>query len=896
MRLSLRLFFVIVVFLRQLSLPQQGVWAQTNLPEQVAVILILDNSGSMRTSDPDNLRFTAARLFIALLDQGDAVGMIRFSTSSQPLTDGVMLLENPEQKKQLTQLFAPVPPDGYTDIKSALQDTAAMLASGDLRQRETIIILLTDGKPEIPQPYPEYETETLAVGRSLGVPVLSIALTSAAQTPFLTRLAVETGGSVLPADQASDLLDAYLEIFGQLKDRSVLGSGTTAVPGQIELEVEPSLAPYIERISFIAVKPANAEIELMTPDGQVVTLDDPSLDFSMTEDDRFIVLTLTQPPGGEWQLNVQGNRGVALGRAVIRSRLRAAVISPVGYFEAGQPVLIVANLVEDQEDGLPIKIVGEARFSALITRPDGSRESLDRLYDDGTHGDLRAGDGNFSRAYVNTDLEGVYLVRVTGSKGLIPVEKIGRFETIVIPQFVVDQPNEDSYDIREQAVEFEVHLEGGRQSLLDQGELLAIVTSPSGKVQSVLLEQRENHYLGAFLPTEDGVYQVLFIPKDASYQGIPYRYQAKVSFEARIIHNVRNLTEDINLGRIEVLQAEQGFELTLDFESDSPHAEPVQIELRDFTGYMLKKTEEWTIPASGKATFRILLAPTGEVQPGKYNGRLIFSTRNGVDLVGASVNLELEVFQPRLIFSPSSIDLGSPATCRQWKAEFPLMVESSSRKVETVSFSLDAANLLLQPTSFEVSPGKQEITFGITPTQKLAAGAYKLMMAISTRQGVEISPADEISLQFTYLPFWSRCRTPLTWGGVGLFLIAIGIGWGMRILRTTTAQPLVTGTLQHWPVGRRSESQDFDLTALKKSSVTIGRGSDCDLSLSDPTLEMKHALLKAESEVDKIQIVLMPLEGVRIGYRPLTGATPLAHQDIFTMGEREFQYLSDTGE
>ena len=48
--------------------------------------------------------------------------------------------------------------------------------------------------------------------------MLSIALTPAAQTPFLNRVAAETGGVVVPADDASDLLNACLEVFSQVKD------------------------------------------------------------------------------------------------------------------------------------------------------------------------------------------------------------------------------------------------------------------------------------------------------------------------------------------------------------------------------------------------------------------------------------------------------------------------------------------------------------------------------------------------------------------------------------------------------------------------------------------------------------------------------------------------------
>lgn len=105
-----------------LGLASPGVaTAQETAPGQVAVILILDNSGSMRTSDPDDLRFTAARLFVALLDEGDAAGLIVFSTGSRPLTQGLVVIGHAGQKRDLVRQMSPAPAEGATDVKAGHQ-------------------------------------------------------------------------------------------------------------------------------------------------------------------------------------------------------------------------------------------------------------------------------------------------------------------------------------------------------------------------------------------------------------------------------------------------------------------------------------------------------------------------------------------------------------------------------------------------------------------------------------------------------------------------------------------------------------------------------------------------------------------------------------------------------
>ncbi|HID87969.1 MAG TPA: FHA domain-containing protein, partial [Anaerolineae bacterium] len=114
--------------------------------------------------------------------------------------------------------------------------------------------------------------------------------------------------------------------------------------------------------------------------------------------------------------------------------------------------------------------------------------------------------------------------------------------------------------------------------------------------------------------------------------------------------------------------------------------------------------------------------------------------------------------------------------------------------------------------------------------------------------------------------------------------------------REATRPPLVTGTLYHWPRGNQAAAEPADLTALKRTEVSIGRGDQCDLVIPDPSLAGEHAILRAEKVVDQVQVLLVPVAEVRMGYRVIREAMPLRHGDTFTMGEREFQYLSDEGE
>ncbi|MBU2610994.1 MAG: VWA domain-containing protein, partial [Chloroflexi bacterium] len=406
-----KLVTVWIMIALALTLLPQPVKAEQPAPGQVSVILIMDNSGSMKTSDPADLRFTAVRLFISLLDEGDQVGLILFSTQSHTLTGGLVTLYGEAEKRKLLNQTQFAAADGYTDIKAALLDARDMLPMAQGGAGKTVVILLTDGKPEISQPYAAYEDEALDVARTLGVPVLSIALMTAAQTPFLNRLAAQTGGLVVPAEDAADLLDAYLEVFSQIKDRTVIGSGLAQSPGNAALEIDPALAPYITKVSFILSKPDNIQSKFLAPSGEEITPESSGVASFLADDPRFVVIIMHHPAGGGWNFQLSG-QGMVMRRAILHSRLRSAITSPGRFHQAGQPMPIVVSLIEQKDDGQTTKIIGDAAFSALITLPDGKQESLDRFYDDGTHGDARANDGDYTRLFVNTDQPGSYDVAI----------------------------------------------------------------------------------------------------------------------------------------------------------------------------------------------------------------------------------------------------------------------------------------------------------------------------------------------------------------------------------------------------------------------------------------------------------------------------------------------------
>lgn len=614
--------FLLVLVVMILFLPSS---AGAGPVKKVTVVLLLDNSGSMKGSDPQDLRFTGARLFSTLLDNSDALGLVVFSTQAEALTEHLMTLHAQSDRQNLLASLDSIPsPQGYTDIKAALEQARRLLPQFVQPEEKVVLVLLTDGQPEIPVPYPQYEQEALDLAKSLHVPVMAIALTSSAQTPFLDRMIQLTGGQVYPARDASDLMRIYLQVLGEIKDRTVIGG--QEFQAETSLNIDPALAPYLYSATFVITGESSAQVQSVGPQADIL-----SSSLFGDGDPRFIVRSLENPLGGRYTFRLAGG-GKHQVWAILYSKLRAKIVQPGSFFPEGQEMPIMVNMLEETPTGQYVKIIGQAEFTAVVTRPDGSRESLDRFYDDGTHGDRVAGDGDYTRLYPNTNLAGEYQISVMGWKGAIPVQAEGQVEIMPFPEIQVIAPVPDS-KIRSDAVEFVVHLSTDPTDSLDQGDLVVYLTNPLGQEQEIVLIPGKDGYVAVYKPGEGGKIHVRIETRQARYRGVEFQTALDYDFDLELIHYVdvqvertQALDGCLNEGRdVEVpltLRADTAESLHLSASTDwkvfpsqieaSPGSRLVTVQLRSEKQGENDQDELVTLYVNGDNT--LVIRPAAEIQ------------------------------------------------------------------------------------------------------------------------------------------------------------------------------------------------------------------------------------------------------------------------------------------
>ncbi|MHB8920873.1 MAG: vWA domain-containing protein [Halothiobacillus sp.] len=373
----------------------------TNEPE---LHVLIDVSGSMKQTDPTNLRRPALRLLGDLLPPSAQIGIWFFGDKVTPMlsTQAASSSVKALVRNTAAKIRSNEP---YTDIPSALAVAAKTWNTNTDRN----ILLLSDGMVDIS---PDKAINTRAQTdllqkivpqlRAAHIRVHTIALSKDADRQLLAKIAADTGGLFVEADSADALQRAFLKIFEAAAPRDGLPLKDN------KFLVDKS----VKELTLLAFRDkSNQPTRLKMPDGQII--DESSSknrpewhwDASGGRD----LITIEQPPAGQWQI--------------------------IGALDPDNRALIITDL-KLQLSTLPTRIYpgevinGDLMLTNLdqpITRPAltqvikaGIEEHKDqeiiqniKLNDQGADPDIIGGDGKFNFQLHLIDPAGIYSLVAT---------------------------------------------------------------------------------------------------------------------------------------------------------------------------------------------------------------------------------------------------------------------------------------------------------------------------------------------------------------------------------------------------------------------------------------------------------------------------------------------------
>ncbi|WP_227519372.1 VWA domain-containing protein [Marinobacter sp. es.042] len=364
-------WFGLVALCFVLSLPV-GLNAQESddvqLPEQSDVRIIVDISGSMKDTDPENLRQPAVRLLARLLPEGASAGVWTFGQYVNMLVP----------HREVTNAWREMAIERSAQINSvalrtnlgAAIETASddYFTDGDLSR--THFILLTDGKVDISDDPAKNTAEEARILDTIvadlierGATFHPVALSEAADTDFLKALATDSGGRFQVADTADALNLAFLQALN------------TAVP-QEQIPIEGNGFTVDEGVrEFTALifwgeseTSATRELALVRPDDQVVNLSEFPDNVRWAREAGYDLITVDEPLAGQWRIDGELGEG---SRVTVVSDLRMVVNPLPPSFTLQEPLKLRVGFFEEGEKITNPDFLGVIEVSLSITSEDG---------------------------------------------------------------------------------------------------------------------------------------------------------------------------------------------------------------------------------------------------------------------------------------------------------------------------------------------------------------------------------------------------------------------------------------------------------------------------------------------------------------------------------------------
>jgi len=285
------------------------------------VIFVIDNSGSMRQSDPQKLALSASNLFIDMCEGSDSrVGYVMFTNeipAFQPLTD---LQSNNESLKAAiarTQWVS----NGDTDTALGLEKAYELLerdSLGGKSDRKPVVILLSDGNTDLPRG-PRTKAESLAALEVMktkfadaGVPIHTIGFNfdGSLDIEAMGEIADITGATFDEVNSADQLPGILRKIYGHLTGAESRHYQMTATGGPQSYIITPkNSSAYKVTVTISANNPIK-DASITDPDGTNYDVSKQSAAVSVNEDPnrKYILFTLYRPAKGDWVLTFTGTK------------------------------------------------------------------------------------------------------------------------------------------------------------------------------------------------------------------------------------------------------------------------------------------------------------------------------------------------------------------------------------------------------------------------------------------------------------------------------------------------------------------------------------------------------------------------------------------------------------
>lgn len=350
-------------------------------PAAPDVRVLIDVSGSMKKTDPGNLRVPAMKLLSELLPNGASAGVWLFDAGVVPLLPPAPV--DAAWKQEARSRAARIHSRGlFTNIEAALTAASADWSTGvDADASGRHIVLLTDGVVDVAQDPAQSAAsrarvlgEVLASLKAKGAHVHTVALSQDVDRALLDALATATGGWREDAPTAAALQRAFLHMFEQAAQPDALplnGNG---------FRVDASVR---ELTLLVFRKAVDAPpLTLTGPDGVILSAGAPGTQSRWQSETGYDLVTVEAPAPGEWTFSGSEDPD---NRALIVTDLDLGLGTVPSSALPGEALPLEAKLLEQGRPIVRDDFLGLARTTVAVVGGEGTGDLRELALDPATH-------------------------------------------------------------------------------------------------------------------------------------------------------------------------------------------------------------------------------------------------------------------------------------------------------------------------------------------------------------------------------------------------------------------------------------------------------------------------------------------------------------------------------
>lgn len=357
------------------------------------VRLLIDVSGSMKQSDPTNLRAPALELIVRLLPPGSKAGVWLFGDGVRTLLPHVVI-DDAWRDKAVRSVRAIDNSGQRTNIPAALEAALYDVNRLDPDYR-TSVVLLTDGKVDVSNSAVAnanaarvlLEEQAPLLGQT-GVPVHTIALSNEADWAFLRKLAESTQGLAEKAESADSLTRVFLQAL-----EMVAPTARVPIEGG-EFQIDDGVSQLTALIFSGADE--RAKVELIDPDNQTIDPSASPAGIRWFNNEKFSLVTVDAPKPGRWRLVAPSSEE---NRITVISDLSIDVDPLPNSLPVDQPTELGLRLVDREGVITSAELLSVFAIKVMIQDPGSSIETIDvqALYEVPSNGEYRIAMPAFSK-------------------------------------------------------------------------------------------------------------------------------------------------------------------------------------------------------------------------------------------------------------------------------------------------------------------------------------------------------------------------------------------------------------------------------------------------------------------------------------------------------------------